>query len=65
MRWWNDHVPDARIVYMKQCREAAEDMARELVERHTSTMAKDASHKPDVGDGTQERANDVMSRLST
>ncbi|KAL1727763.1 cytochrome P450 [Schizophyllum commune] len=48
MRWWNDHVPNARIVYMKRCREAAEDVARELVERHTSTMAKDASHNPDT-----------------
>ncbi|KAL1691618.1 cytochrome P450 [Schizophyllum commune] len=30
MRWWNDHVPNARIAYMKRCREAAEDVAREL-----------------------------------
>ncbi|KAL1681037.1 cytochrome P450 [Schizophyllum commune] len=30
MRWWNDHVPNARIVYMKRCREAAEGVAREL-----------------------------------
>ncbi|KAL1706309.1 cytochrome P450 [Schizophyllum commune] len=30
MRWWNDHVPNVRIAYMKRCRKAAEDVAREL-----------------------------------
>ncbi|KAL1715757.1 cytochrome P450 [Schizophyllum commune] len=48
MRWWNDHVPNARIVYMKQCREAAEDVARELPAKYVDAACCTLSRSPAI-----------------
>ncbi|KAL1715744.1 cytochrome P450 [Schizophyllum commune] len=53
-RWWNDYVPNKRRAYMKRCREVAEGVARELVQRQRPAVS--------AGGGTQ-RNRDVLSRL--
>ncbi|KAL1754863.1 cytochrome P450 [Schizophyllum commune] len=52
-RWWNDHVPNKRRAYMKRCREVAEGVARELVQRQRPAVS--------AGEGSTRR--DVLSRL--
>ncbi|KAI5824316.1 cytochrome P450 [Schizophyllum commune Tattone D] len=51
-RWWNDHVPNKRRAYMKRCREVAEGVARELVQRQRPAVS--------AGEGVQRN---VLSRL--
>ncbi|KAI5899071.1 cytochrome P450 [Schizophyllum commune H4-8] len=48
MRWWNDHVPDARIAYMRRCREAAEDVARELPAKYVDAARSSFVRSPVV-----------------
>ncbi|KAL1727750.1 cytochrome P450 [Schizophyllum commune] len=52
-RWWNDHVPNKRRAYMKRCREVAEGVARELVQRQRPAVS--------AGEGSTRR--DALSRL--
>ncbi|KAL1660350.1 cytochrome P450 [Schizophyllum commune] len=52
-RWWNDNVPNKRRAYMKRCREVAEGVARELVQRQ----------RPAVSAGESCTRRDVLSRL--